>query len=142
MALIPMMLLIHQCTTKLLTPHSVSCCSIIQWPWVDVQCNYEWAGHNRFTRVISNTPAAIGEAASVMSLGAAATEEDGELIAKLFGAIGKIWKTDEKLFDAITRLSGSSPAYIYLVIEALADGGVAAVLPREPALGLASQTVN
>ncbi|XP_028074481.1 pyrroline-5-carboxylate reductase-like [Camellia sinensis] len=100
----------------------------------------EWAGHNRFTRVISNTPAAIGEAASVMSLGAAATEEDGELIAKLFGAIGKIWKADEKLFDAITRLSGSSPAYIYLVIEALADGGVAAVLPREPALGLASQT--
>ncbi|KAI7991626.1 hypothetical protein LOK49_LG12G02650 [Camellia lanceoleosa] len=102
----------------------------------------EWAGHNRFTRVISNTPAAVGEAASVMSLGAAATEEDGELIAKLFGAIGKIWKADEKLFDAITRLSGSSPAYIYLVIEALADEGVAAVLPRELALGLASQTVT
>ncbi|GMP97659.1 hypothetical protein CsSME_00045826 [Camellia sinensis var. sinensis] len=101
----------------------------------------EWAGHNRFIRVIPNTPAAVGEAASVMSLGAAATEEDGELIAKLFGAIGKIWKADEKLFDAITGLSGSGPAYIYLAIEALADGGVAAGLPRELALGLASQTV-
>ncbi|CAL5356567.1 unnamed protein product [Camellia sinensis] len=76
-----------------------------------------------------------------MSLGAAAMEEDGELIAKLFGAIGKIWKADEKLFDAITGLSGSGPAYIYLAIEALADGGVAAGLPRELALGLASQTV-
>ncbi|KAF5938103.1 hypothetical protein HYC85_025609 [Camellia sinensis] len=101
----------------------------------------EWVGHNRFIRVIPNTPAAVGEAASVMSLGAAATEEDGELIAKLFGAIGKIWKADEKLFDAITGLSGSGPAYIYLAIEALADGGVAAGLPRELALGLASQTV-
>ncbi|KAL7197561.1 hypothetical protein ACSBR2_020155 [Camellia fascicularis] len=101
----------------------------------------EWAGHNRFIRVIPNTPAAVGEAASVMSLGAAATEEDGELIAKLFGAIGKIWKADEKLFDAITGLSGSGPAYIYLAIDALADGGVAAGLPRELALGLASQTV-
>lgn len=101
----------------------------------------EWAGHNRFIRVMPNTPAAVGEAASVMSLGAAATEEDGELIAKLFGAIGKIWKADEKLFDAITGLSGSGPAYIYLAIDALADGGVAAGLPRELALGLASQTV-
>ncbi|KAI7992779.1 hypothetical protein LOK49_LG12G02640 [Camellia lanceoleosa] len=74
-----------------------------------------------------------------MGLAAAAMEEDGELIAKLFGAIGKMWKADEKLFDAITGLSG--PAYIYLAIEALADGGVAGGLPRELALGLASQTV-
>ncbi|KAH7854893.1 hypothetical protein Vadar_018813 [Vaccinium darrowii] len=101
----------------------------------------EWASHSRFIRVIPNTPAAVGEAASAMSLGGTATEEDGELIARLFGAIGKIWKTDEKLFDAITGLSGSGPAYIYLAIEALADGGVAAGLPRELALGLASQTV-
>ncbi|CAL5356570.1 unnamed protein product [Camellia sinensis] len=70
-----------------------------------------------------------------MSLGAAATEKDGELIAKLFGAIGKIWKADEKLFDAITTLSGSGPTYNYLAIEALADRGVAAGLPRELALG-------
>ncbi|GFY96152.1 pyrroline-5- carboxylate (P5C) reductase [Actinidia rufa] len=101
----------------------------------------DWAGHSRFIRVMPNTPAAVGEAASVMSLGATATGEDGELITKLFGAIGKIWKADEKLFDAVTGLSGSGPAYIFLAIEALADGGVAAGLPRELALGLASQTV-
>ncbi|XP_057437973.1 pyrroline-5-carboxylate reductase isoform X1 [Lotus japonicus] len=101
----------------------------------------EWAGHNRFIRVMPNTPAAVGEAASVMSLGAAATEEDGNLINKLFGSIGKIWKADEKYFDAITGLSGSGPAYVYLAVEALADGGVAAGLPRDLALSLASQTV-
>ncbi|KAM7269930.1 hypothetical protein ACFE04_029144 [Oxalis oulophora] len=101
----------------------------------------EWAGHSRFIRVMPNTPAAVGEAASVMSLGGAATEEDGELIAKLFGSIGKIWRANDKLFDAVTAVSGSGPAYIFLAIEALADGGVAAGLPRELALGLASQTV-
>ncbi|KAK6151337.1 hypothetical protein DH2020_013972 [Rehmannia glutinosa] len=78
---------------------------------------------------------------AVISLGTAATKDDGELIANLFGAIGKVWTANEKLFDAITGLSGSGPAYIYLAIEALADGGVAAGLPRDLALGLASQTV-
>lgn len=101
----------------------------------------EWTAHNRFARVMPNTPAAVGQAASVLTLGSAATEADGELVTKLFGAIGKVWKADEKLFDAITGLSGSGPAYIFLAIEALADGGVAAGLPRDLALGLASQTV-
>ncbi|KAF5175459.1 Pyrroline-5-carboxylate reductase [Thalictrum thalictroides] len=101
----------------------------------------EWAGHGRFIRVMPNTPAAVGEAATVMSLGETASNEDGDLIAKLFGAIGKIWRADEKHFDAITGLSGSGPAYIFLAIEAMADGGVAAGLPRDLALGLASQTV-
>ncbi|KAM0978502.1 hypothetical protein ACFX13_014736 [Malus domestica] len=88
-----------------------------------------------------NTPSAVGAAASVLSLGGGATEQDGDLIAKVFSSIGKTWKADEKYFDAVTGLSGSGPAYIYLAIEALADGGVAAGLPRELALGLASQTV-
>ncbi|XP_019166359.1 PREDICTED: pyrroline-5-carboxylate reductase [Ipomoea nil] len=101
----------------------------------------EWAGSNKFIRVMPNTPAAVGEAASVITLGSGATKEDAELISSLFGAIGKVWKADEKLFDAVTGLSGSGPAYIYLAIEALADGGVAAGLPRDLALGLASQTV-
>ncbi|XP_042019672.1 pyrroline-5-carboxylate reductase-like isoform X2 [Salvia splendens] len=99
----------------------------------------EWAGHSRFIRVMPNTPAAVGVAASVITLGDAATKEDGELISNLFGAIGKVWTAQEKLFDAITGLSASGPAYIFLAIEALADGGVAAGLPRELSLGLASQ---
>ncbi|TYI72025.1 hypothetical protein E1A91_D07G030300v1 [Gossypium mustelinum] len=108
---------------------------------VKLQDLEEWAGHGRFIRVMPNTPSAVGMGASVVSLGGAATEQDGELVGKLFGAVGKTWKADEKLFDAVTGLSGSGPAYIYLAIEALADGGVTAGLPRELALGLASQTV-
>lgn len=101
----------------------------------------EWAGQGRFIRVMPNTPSAVGEAATVFTLGEKATTEDGDLISQLFGAIGKVWKADEKVFDAVTGLSGSGPAYVFLAIEALADGGVAAGLPRELALGLASQTV-
>ncbi|KAL6010027.1 Pyrroline-5-carboxylate reductase [Asimina triloba] len=70
-----------------------------------------------------------------------ATKEDEKLIESIFGAIGKVWRADEKCFDAVTGLSGSGPAYIFLAIEALADGGVAAGLPRDLALKLASQTV-
>ncbi|KAF9623524.1 hypothetical protein IFM89_003314 [Coptis chinensis] len=100
-----------------------------------------WAGHGRLIRVVPNTPAAVGHAATVISMGESASEKDADLISSLFGAIGKIWRADEKYLDAVTGLSGSGPAYIYLAIDALADGGVAAGLPRDLALGLASQTV-
>ncbi|XP_058107047.1 pyrroline-5-carboxylate reductase isoform X2 [Magnolia sinica] len=101
----------------------------------------EWAGHGRLIRVMPNTPSAVGEAATVMSSGEMATKEDEKLVECIFGAIGKIWRADEKFFDAVTGLSGSGPAYIFLAIEAMADGGVAAGLPRDLALKLASQTV-
>ncbi|URD84098.1 Beta galactosidase small chain [Musa troglodytarum] len=116
----------------------------------------EWSGQRRVIRVMPNTPSAVGEAASdltsykgqsdlfsiiVMCLGEMATKKDEERVTSLFRAIGKVWTADEKYFDAVTGLSGSGPAYIYLAIEALADGGVAAGLPRDLALGLASQTV-
>ncbi|KAI3979670.1 hypothetical protein MKX01_013765 [Papaver californicum] len=91
--------------------------------------------------VTPNTPSAVGQAASVISLGGTATEEDGVLMGSLFGAIGKTWRANEKMFDAVTGLSGSGPAYIFLAIEALADGGVAAGLLRDLAAGLAAQTV-
>ncbi|XVE97290.1 hypothetical protein REPUB_Repub03eG0007000 [Reevesia pubescens] len=81
----------------------------------------------------------VGETTSVISLGRAAIEEDGESIAKLFGSISK--RADEKFFDDITGFISSGPAYIYLSIEALADGGVAADLSRELAMGLASQII-
>ncbi|TQE05987.1 hypothetical protein C1H46_008411 [Malus baccata] len=69
-------------------------------PWV----LQDWAGHSRFIRVMPNTPSAVGAAASVLSLGGGATEQDGDLIAKVFGSIGKTWKADEKYFDAVTGL--------------------------------------
>ncbi|KAJ1695730.1 hypothetical protein LUZ63_012428 [Rhynchospora breviuscula] len=101
----------------------------------------DWSGKSRIIRVMPNTPSAVGLAASVFCTGETATKKDEERVSKLFGAIGKVWTADEKYFDAITGLSGSGPAYIYLAIEALADGGVAAGLTRDLALGLASQTV-
>lgn len=101
----------------------------------------EWAGKARVVRVMPNTPCLVGESAAVMSLGEKATAEDEKLVKGLFEAVGKIWTAKEKLLDGVTGLSGSGPAYIYLAIEALADGGVAAGLPRELASSLASQTV-
>lgn len=101
----------------------------------------EWAGNARVVRVMPNTPCLVGETAAVMSLGEKATAEDEKLLKLIFEAVGKIWTAKEKLLDAVTGLSGSGPAYIYIAIEALADGGVAAGLPRELALSLASQTV-
>ncbi|PKA61750.1 Pyrroline-5-carboxylate reductase [Apostasia shenzhenica] len=101
----------------------------------------EWSGQRRIIRVMPNTPSAVGVAASVMCMGDMATKKDEERVVSLFGAIGKIWMADEKYFDAVTGLSGSGPAYIYIAIEAMADGGVAAGLPRDLALSLASQTV-
>jgi pyrroline-5-carboxylate reductase len=95
----------------------------------------------RVIRVMPNTPAMVGASASAYSLGNAATREDGEWARKLLSAVGLAYEVKESLLDAVTGLSGSGPAYIYLVIEALSDGGVAAGLPRDIATRLAAQTV-
>ena len=95
----------------------------------------------RVIRVMPNTPALVGASASAFSLGSSARREDGELTQKLLGAVGLAFELKESLLDAVTGLSGSGPAYVYLVIEALSDGGVAAGLPRDVATRLAAQTV-
>ncbi len=95
----------------------------------------------RVVRVMPNTPALVGASASAYALGRAATAEDGELVRRLLSAVGLALEVPEPLLDAVTGLSGSGPAYLYLVIEALTDGGVAAGLPRDIALQLAAQTV-
>lgn len=84
----------------------------------------------------------VGETAAAYTLGTTATGEDGAAVEKIMTASGgTIFPLQEKLLDAVTGLSGSGPAYVYLIIEALADGGVRAGLPRNIAAGLAAQTV-
>ena len=95
----------------------------------------------RVIRVMPNTPALVGASATAYALGKHATAEDGQLAQKMFSAVGLAFQLKESLLDAVTGLSGSGPAYVYLLIEALSDGGVAAGLPRDVATKLAAQTV-
>ena len=88
-----------------------------------------------------NTPALVGMSATAFAGNSNATAADIELVTRLFEAIGVAFPVAEKWLDAVTGLSGSGPAYVYVMIEALADGGVLAGLPREIALRLAAQMV-
>ncbi|MCX8109058.1 MAG: pyrroline-5-carboxylate reductase, partial [Verrucomicrobiae bacterium] len=94
----------------------------------------------RVIRVMPNTPALVGASASAFARGRCVLHMDIELIRKLFGAVGEVVEVKETLLDAVTGLSGSGPAYVCLMIEALSDGGVSAGLPREIAIRLAAQT--
>ncbi len=95
----------------------------------------------RVIRVMPNTPAMVGCSASAYALGRDATQADGELAQRLLTAVGMAFQVKEPLLDAVTGLSGSGPAYVCMIIEALSDGGVAAGLPRDIATKLAAQTV-
>ena len=95
----------------------------------------------RIVRVMPNTPALIQRGASAYSLGPTATKDDADFAAQVLGAVGLAVLVKEELLDVVTGLSGSGPAYIYLVIEALSDAGVLMGLPRDLSLQLAAQTV-
>lgn len=95
----------------------------------------------RVVRVMPNTPCLVGAGAAAFSLGRYATPEDSERIRALFGTVGLAIELDEKHLDAVTGLSASGPAYVFLMIEALSDGGVKMGLPRSTATLLAAQTV-
>lgn len=95
----------------------------------------------RVIRVMPNTPCLVGASATAFSPGNYATGADGQLVSNIFSAVGKVFPLDEKYLDAVTGLSGSGPAYVYMAIEALSDGGVKMGLSRDAATILAAQTV-
>lgn len=102
----------------------------------------QWLGEKqRVIRSMPNTPALVGMGAAAFARGSKATAKDAALATKILGAVGTADEVSEKLLDAVTGLSGSGPAYVYTVIEALADGGVLMGLPRATAVRLAAQTV-
>ncbi|MDX1931498.1 MAG: pyrroline-5-carboxylate reductase [Capsulimonadales bacterium] len=92
-------------------------------------------------RVMPNTPAAIGAAASAFCSGRNATPDHGKRVRALFSSVGVCVEVTEEQIDAVIGVSGSGVAYLYLIIEALTDGGVRAGLPRDVARALAAQTV-
>lgn len=95
----------------------------------------------RVVRAMPNTPAIVDAGATAIARGAHATDEDVAIAKRLFDGIGVTVVLDEVLLDAVTGLSGSGPAYIFLIIEALSDAGVKVGLSRHVALKLAAQTV-
>lgn len=97
--------------------------------------------HVRVVRAMPNTAAIALAGATGIAPGSRATKEDIDVTQALFAAIGRSVVLDESLIDAVTGLSGSGPAYIMVIIEALADGGVKVGLHRDTALLLAAQTV-
>jgi pyrroline-5-carboxylate reductase len=98
-------------------------------------------GVTRLIRVMPNTPCLLGASASAYSSGDGATAGDLALVDRLLNAVGRAYRLPEQQLDAVTGLSGSGPAFVYLMIEALSDGGVRVGLPREVATALAAQTV-
>jgi len=95
----------------------------------------------RVMRAMPNTAAMIGKSATALAPSPTLSHQDINLASDIFEAVGEVFPANEKQLDAITGLSGSGPAFIYLILEALSDGGVAAGLPRKMALDLAIETV-
>jgi pyrroline-5-carboxylate reductase len=98
-------------------------------------------GSQRVVRVMPNTPAQVGAGAAGISAGVGASDEDVTFVEQLMSAVGLSVRVPDALMHAVTGLSGSGPAYVYLIIDALSDAGVAQGLPRDLATRLAAQTV-
>jgi pyrroline-5-carboxylate reductase len=101
----------------------------------------ESAAGGRFMRALTNTPSAVCRAATGFARGTRTTDEDVNLARTIFGRIGIAVEVKEEQIDAVTALSGSGPAFVYAMIEALAAGGERCGLPAETAMMLAAQTV-
>lgn len=105
--------------------------------------SYEsWLPDSRVIRAMPNTPCLIREGMTVISAGAGVTDAELESARAIFASTGRCLTLEEKHMDAVTGLSGSGPAFAFVVLEALVDGGVMMGLPRDAALELAAQTMQ
>lgn len=95
----------------------------------------------KLVRVMPNTPALVGEGMSALSPNENVSDKETELVLKIFNSFGKGSIVAENLMDAVTAVSGSSPAYVFMMIEAMADAAVIGGMPRKQAYLLASQAV-
>lgn len=95
----------------------------------------------KYVKVMPNTPALVGEGMTALSNSNNLDEKELDLVIEIMGAFGKVEILDEKLIDGFTAIAGSSPAYVYMMIEALADGAVLEGLPRKQAYTIAAQAV-
>ncbi len=102
----------------------------------------ELTGTRRIVRVMPNTPCLVGRGVSVVCRTPEVPAADLARVLELLAAVGRVHEADETLMDAVTGLSGSGPGFVALLVEALADGGVKAGLPRTLALALATQTLS
>ena len=102
----------------------------------------EEKGEARFMRAMTNTPAAVCQAATAIARGARTTDDDLESARRIFSSIGTVVEVEEVQIDPVTALAGSGPAFVYTVIEALAAGGRSCGLPPDVSLSLATQTVR
>lgn len=103
----------------------------------------DWFGKRpRLIRVMPNNPCLVGQGASAYCLGDRASVKDGDLVGKLLGALGSAWMVDEEQMDAVTGLSGSGPAFVYQMIDAMGEAGIRLGLPPDVAAAMAAQTVR
>ena len=102
----------------------------------------ELAGTRRIVRVMPNTPCLVGRGVSVVCRTPEVPAGDLARVLELLAAVGRVHEVDESLMDAVTGLSGSGPGFVALLVEALADGGVKAGLPRSLSLALATETLS
>lgn len=117
--------------------------------WVSIAAGVSLAGLEaglpagaRVVRAMPNTPALVGAGAAAFAANPASSQDDRALARALFECVGVAWEAnDESLLDAVTGLSGSGPAYVFVLLEALSDAGVRMGLPRDAASLLATQTV-
>lgn len=99
----------------------------------------QWLPETALIRAMPNTPCLVGAGMTVIAPGPRATPEHMDVARRVFSCVGRVVTLDDKHMDAVTSLNGSGPAFVYVVLEALADGGVMMGLPRDVALEIAAQ---